>query len=377
MSGGGLARLSRDIAYNDEDGRARDACRHATCPLRRVCIPRRLARAALVAPARAGLRALVPPRSSRAGNVRAACPPSRISMVDVTSPRWWHRGAPASPLRRAVYWHASLARLPPGPSVVDYLMSGTPWVPPALFDTHGVPLVVTVVEMSAIGGRGERRLAECSGGRAVVPDGSAALASFALHPSAHLVTERVRRARGCRAKAARGGRCRRRGGRQGAGSGARAAATPVSAGGRRRQGTAGECESREVGGNSRRRPSGRFAGAVVIAALVRACRAGRHDDEEVPWPPATTPTTSTTTPATTPPLRATTSPLGRTGPAGGSAPGRWGRTTGRTARPTCRPPAGWRPSSGPSGSSRTTASPTGPRRSPTTGCSPSSRAYWC
>lgn len=145
---------------------------------------------------------------------------------------------------------ARLARAPaPGSSVVDYLMSGTPWVPPALFDTHGVPLVVTVVEMSAIGGRGERRLAEFSGGRAVVPDGSAALASFALHPSAHLVTERVRRARGCRAKAARGGRCRRRGGRQGAGSGARAAATPVSAGGRRRQGTAGECESREVGGN--------------------------------------------------------------------------------------------------------------------------------
>lgn len=141
------------------------------------------------------------------------------------------------------------SRACPERPVVDYLMSGTPWVPPALFDTHGVPLVVTVVEMSTIGGRGERRLVECSGGSAVVRRGKGCPASFALHPSAHLVTERVRRARGCRAKAARGGRRRRRGGRQGAGSGARAAATPVSAGGRRRQGTAGECESREVGGN--------------------------------------------------------------------------------------------------------------------------------
>lgn len=133
------------------------------CPLRG-----RFARTVPVAPARAGLCALVPAAFIRAGNVGGARSPSRVSTVHSTSPRWWHRKTatpsfrcPLAPRRPYTVPRSRACRRT---AVERPSLSGTPWVPTALFDTHAVPLAVTVVEISAIGSRSERRLAEVSGG---------------------------------------------------------------------------------------------------------------------------------------------------------------------------------------------------------------------
>ncbi len=138
--------------------RARDACRHATCPLRWVRLSWRLARTAPVAP-----------RSRRAVCARArhAHPVGKwlesvfavsrfhdrlhfaevVASEDgsrVTSAPW-----PSPPVPRALASARGGRSTGGRPSV-----SGTSWVLPAPFDTHDVPLVVTVVVMVAIGGRG-------------------------------------------------------------------------------------------------------------------------------------------------------------------------------------------------------------------------------
>lgn len=204
MAGEGFSRLSPDITYNDEETTCRgclssrnvstevsasfvaaraDGARSA--PLAPCCVRSRPPRSPGWEMAGKRLRRLAFPRSTplrRGGGIGR-----RITR---------YLSAPAFAARTPRSRFRTGGRSTGGrPSV-----SGTSWVLPAPFDTHDVPLVVTVVVMVAIGGRGGATARRDSGGKWWGGGGSAAPAAFALHPSAHMVTERVCRARGCRAR---------------------------------------------------------------------------------------------------------------------------------------------------------------------------------
>ncbi len=225
MAGEGFSRLSPDITYNDEEATCRgclssrnvstevsasfvaaraDGARSA--PLAPCCVRSRPPRSPGWEMAGKRLRRLAFPRSTplrRGGGIGR-----RITR---------YLSAPAFAARTPRSRFRTGGRSPGGRPAV----SGTSWVLPAPFDTHDVPLVVTVVVMAAIGGRGGAT-ARRDFGRGVVGrrwercPRRLCSASIGAHGYGACLSRAWLQSQRRRA----GGSCRRGRRRQGAGSGA-------------------------------------------------------------------------------------------------------------------------------------------------------------